>query len=67
MPGPATDAPPPPPGFGGEVADLVRCLPGVQANNTGWPVFNGRYVEYPGFRKEWWLIGRHTMGMSGTS
>ncbi len=39
-------------GPAGEVADLVRCLAGAQANDNGWPVFNGRYVEYPRFRKE---------------
>jgi hypothetical protein len=41
-------------GPGREVADLIRCLTGAQANDIGWPVFNGRYVEYPRFRKEWW-------------
>jgi hypothetical protein len=39
---------------GNEVTDLVRCLAGAQANDGGWPIFNGRYVEYPQFRKEWW-------------
>jgi hypothetical protein len=39
---------------GNEVTDLVRCLAGAQANDSGWPLFNGRYVEYPRFRKEWW-------------
>jgi hypothetical protein len=34
-------------GPGGEVADLVRCLAGAQANDSGWPVFDGRYIEYP--------------------
>ncbi len=41
-------------GPGSEVADLIRCLTPVQANDSRWPVFNGRYVEYPRFRKEWW-------------
>jgi hypothetical protein len=27
---------------------------GAQANDSGWPTFSGRYVEYPRFRKEWW-------------
>ncbi len=54
-------------GPGGEVADLVRCLAGGQANDSRWPVFNGRYGEYPRFRKEWWVTGKHIMGMSGTS
>jgi hypothetical protein len=39
---------------GGDVADLVCCLAGAQANDSGWPTFNGKYVEYPLFRKEWW-------------
>jgi hypothetical protein len=43
-----------PHGARGDVADLVRCLAGAQANNSGWPMFNGKYVEYPRFRKEWW-------------
>jgi hypothetical protein len=40
--------------MGSEVTDLIRCLAGAQANDSGWPVFNGKYVEYPRFRKEWW-------------
>jgi hypothetical protein len=39
---------------GNKVTDLVRCLAGAQANDSGWPVFNGKYIEYPRFRKEWW-------------
>jgi hypothetical protein len=27
---------------------------GAQANDSGWPTFSGKYVEYPPFRKEWW-------------
>jgi hypothetical protein len=41
-------------GQGCEVADLVRCLAGAQANVSGWPIFNGKYMEYPRFRKECW-------------
>ncbi len=26
----------------------------AQANDSGWPTFSGKYVEYPRFRKEWW-------------
>jgi hypothetical protein len=26
----------------------------TQANDSGWPTFSGKYVEYPRFRKEWW-------------
>jgi hypothetical protein len=39
---------------GNKVADLIRCLSGAQANDSGWPLFTGKYVEYPQFRKEWW-------------
>ncbi len=27
---------------------------GAEANDSGWPTFSGKYVEYPRFRKEWW-------------
>ncbi len=39
---------------GSKVNDLIRCLAGAQANGSGWPVFNAKYVEYPPFRKQWW-------------
>jgi hypothetical protein len=39
---------------GDELADLIRCLSGAHANDRGWPVFAGKFVEYPRFRKEWW-------------
>ncbi len=26
----------------------------AQVNDSGWPTFSGKYVEYPRFRKEWW-------------
>ncbi len=39
-------------GPGSKVADLVRCLAGEQANDSRWPTFNGKYVEYPLFRNE---------------
>jgi hypothetical protein len=51
----------------GEVADLVRCLAGAQANDIGWPVFNRRYVEYSRFRKEWWAHSQTYKGMSRMS
>jgi hypothetical protein len=35
---------------GNEVADLIWCLSGVQTNDSRWPVFTGKYVEYPQFR-----------------
>jgi hypothetical protein len=45
-------------GPGNEMADLIRCLSGAQANDSGWPVFKGKYVEYPRFRKGWWAYRR---------
>jgi hypothetical protein len=45
-------------GPGNEVADLIRCLTGTQANNSRWPVFSGKYIEYPRVRKEWWAYRR---------
>ncbi len=59
---PATAAWPPPDsvprprigGAGGELSTLMRGLMGAQANDSGWPTFSGKYVEYPRFRKEWW-------------
>ncbi len=46
------------PEVGSEVAILVRSLAGAQANDSGWPTFSGKYVEYPQFWKEWWAY-RH--------
>jgi hypothetical protein len=43
---------------GNEMADLIRCLSGAQANDSGLPVFTIKYVEYPRFRKEWWAHRR---------
>jgi hypothetical protein len=39
---------------GNGVADLIQCLSGEQANDSGWPALTGKYVEYPRFRKEGW-------------
>jgi hypothetical protein len=74
---PATTAWPPPDsvprprmgGAGGELSTLMRGLMDAQVNDSGWPTFSGKYVEYPRFRKEWWAysIGRHTMGTCETS
>jgi hypothetical protein len=36
------------------LAALMQGLMGAQANDSGWPMFSGKYVEYPRFRKEWW-------------
>jgi hypothetical protein len=41
-----------------ELATLIRCLNGAQANDSSWPVFKGKYVEYPRFKKEWWAYRR---------
>ncbi len=59
---PATTAWPPPDsvprprigGAGGELSTLMRGLMGAQANDSRWPTFSGKYVEYPRFRQEWW-------------
>jgi hypothetical protein len=46
------------------LATLVRCLGGAQANANGaslffiCPIFKGRHVEYPKFKKEWWAYQR---------
>jgi hypothetical protein len=31
----------------------MRGLGHMRANDSGWPVFDGRYASYPRFRKEW--------------
>jgi hypothetical protein len=56
MPPPPPDSVPKPKigGAGGELSTLMRNLMGAQANDSGWPTFSGKYVEYPRFRKEWW-------------
>jgi hypothetical protein len=41
-------------GAGSELTTLMQGLMGAQVNDSGWPKFNGKYVEYPRFRKEWW-------------
>jgi hypothetical protein len=41
-------------GAGNELTALMQGLMGAQANDSGWPAFSRRYVEYPRFRKEWW-------------
>ncbi len=47
------------PEVGSEVAVLMHSLAGAQANDSGWPTFSGKYVEYPQFRKDWRAY-RHT-------
>jgi hypothetical protein len=39
---------------GARSTTLSGAWRGEQANDSGWPVFNGKYMEYPRFRKEWW-------------
>jgi hypothetical protein len=41
-------------GEDGELLALMRGMMNAQANDSGWPTFSGKYVEYPRFRKEWW-------------
>jgi hypothetical protein len=41
-------------GAGGELSTLIRGMMNAQANDSRWPTFSGKYVEYPRFRKEWW-------------
>jgi hypothetical protein len=41
-------------GAGNELTALMQGPMGAQANDSGWPTFSGKYVEYPRFRKEWW-------------
>ncbi len=36
----------------GELSTLMRGMMNAQANDSGWPTFSGKYVEYPRFRKE---------------
>ncbi len=40
--------------------DFMRGLGHMQANDSGWPVFDGRYASYPRFRKEWRPTGNPT-------
>jgi hypothetical protein len=35
------------------LASLLRGWGQLRANNSGWPVFDGKYVNYPRFKKEW--------------
>jgi hypothetical protein len=43
------EAPPP---CDSRLAALLRNLGGAQANDSGWPLFDRKYVGYPRFRKE---------------
>jgi hypothetical protein len=33
--------------------EFMRSFSQMQANDSGWPTFDGRYVSYPRFRREW--------------
>jgi hypothetical protein len=33
--------------------EFMRSFGQMRANDYGWPTFNGRYVSYPRFKKEW--------------
>jgi hypothetical protein len=46
-----------------ELTSLMQGLMGAQANDSGWPTFSGRYVEYPRFRKEWWAYRQTYHGL----
>ncbi len=35
-----------------KLATVIRCLSRGKANDSGWPTFKGKYVEYTRFRKE---------------
>ncbi len=37
----------------GDLLDFMRGFGHMQANDSGWPVFDGRYAGYPRFKKEW--------------
>jgi hypothetical protein len=49
-------------GAGDELAALMQGLMGTQANDSGWPTFSGKYVEYSRFCKEWWAYRQTTTG-----
>jgi hypothetical protein len=35
------------------LVEFMRSFGQMRANDSGWPTFNGRYVSYPRFKKEW--------------
>jgi hypothetical protein len=37
----------------GDLLDFTRGFGHMQANDSGWPAFDGRYAGYPRFKKEW--------------
>ena len=36
-----------------DLLDFMRGFGHMQANDSGWPVFDGRYASYLRFKKEW--------------
>ncbi len=36
-----------------DLATLLRGWGQLRANDSGWPTFNGRYANYPRFKREW--------------
>jgi hypothetical protein len=42
----------------GKLIELLRGLGGAQAKKAGRLCFDGKYVAYPCFRKEWWAHRR---------
>jgi hypothetical protein len=37
----------------GDLLDFMRGFGHMQANDSGWPAFDGQYASYPWFKKEW--------------
>jgi hypothetical protein len=35
------------------LVDVVRGWGQLKANDSGWPIFDGRYASYPRFKREW--------------
>jgi putative ubiquitin-RnfH superfamily antitoxin RatB of RatAB toxin-antitoxin module len=35
------------------LVEFMRSFGQMRANDSGWPTFDGRYVSYPRFKKEW--------------
>ncbi len=35
------------------LVEFMRSFGQMRANDSGWPTFDGRYVNYPRFKKEW--------------
>ncbi len=37
---------------------MLKGLGRAQANDAGWLLFDGTYVTYPQYKKEWWAYRR---------